>query len=275
MTALSPLARAFVDQTVQSAMLHQKHRAQIWTKLQQRVLTESPCEAPRHSPRGSWLGLSLKSPVGWVGSVVLFGAILANVLGNARQLGPTAENDQLEACPPLPRQSHEANLAASVVAVESAEAMPPAIELAAQQALDNRPKTEKSTIAAVARAPANRKRSRRSPAPSRQVAPLLPHRDLEVIVVGRSARMTGLHPTYAGLSYELQPENLFRSGTVDDSTNGATHRSDAQFVVAPSSLELPPHLAGALLPLGEAQFESSLPLKLTQPQLRLTSAAID
>jgi hypothetical protein len=43
----------------------------------------------------------------------------------------------------------------------------------------------------------------------------------------------------------------------------------------PYELDLAPQLFGGISPLGEGQFEPPVPLRLTQPQLRLTSTVLE
>jgi hypothetical protein len=229
MTALSPLARAFVEQTVQSASLDQKHRAQLWAQLQRRVSAESSSVSPSQSPMAGVLRLVLKTPLGWAGSVVVSGAILVGVLGATHRLDRTTKATAFDACPPAPKPSCEACFAPATIANASTPAVPPKVITESKPSKPAAPRGAGS-------------RSRSAPPPPKRVATMPPRRDLQAVVVEPSRGVPGMHPVYTRFSYEL---------------------------------DLAPHLVGGISPLGEGQFEPPVPLRLTQPQLRLTSTVLE
>lgn len=256
MTALSPLARAFVDQSLQSAALHQRHRAQIWAKLQQRVSGEASSESPRHAPAASLHRFAFGSRIGWAGFFVASGAILASVCGTVMRRDHASEVTAVALCPPVPKSSREAGLAPTALADSSTQAIPSEVALNSKHTAADRLQQTVRQLSPNARATAPRDRSRPTAIPPRKVATLFPHRDLQTVVVERSR---GSLPSDSG--YAL--------------THMAIHQGGTQFGVSPEWRQFAPHLVGGYSPLGEGGFESSLPLKLTQPQLRLTATLLE
>ncbi len=256
MSALSPLARTFVDQSVQSAALQQKHRTQIWAKLQQRVSVEASSESPRHAPSASLQRFTFSGRIGWAGFFVATGAILASVFGTVIGRDHASEVTAVALCPPIPNGTREASLAPTAPADSSTLAMPSDAALTSKQAPASNPPPKVRQLSPNVRGNGPRARSGPTPIPPSRVATLLPHRDLQTVVVERSAGAINADSGYA-------------------LTHTATHRNGAQFGVSPEWLEFAPHLVGGFSPLGEGQFESSLPLKLTHPQLRLTATLLE
>jgi hypothetical protein len=256
MNALCPLARAFVDQTVQSAALHHKHRAQIWAKLQQRVLAESSAESPSRWP----VARAPKPSIGWAGFLVASCAMFAIVLATAHRLELASEKGLPTTCPAAPALSPVVSLAPTTAAGACAQAMPPATTLATKQApvRTSRPKQQPSL--ADARGTAKPERLRSNPIPPNQVATLLPQPDLKEVVAQRSKGMASRRPRGIG---------------ADDEGDWAPAYDGLQLSVTGGWLQVAPQMVGGISPLAESRFEPSLPLKLTRPQLRLTAALLE
>lgn len=187
MNELRPLARAFIEQAVQSASMHHKHRAQLWAQLQLRVLAESSRVSPSQSPIAGVLRLVLRTPLGWAGSVVVSGALLVGVVGATHRPDPAARAAVLEACPPAPTPSREACLAPVAPTNASLAVLPPTMGEAPKQTKKSRLKPSKPT----AKPPPNR------------VATLPPLRDLQAIVVEPSRGLPRMAPVHARVPYEL------------------------------------------------------------------------
>lgn len=247
MTPLSPLARAFVEQTVQSAALHQKHRARIWAQLQRRVAAESAENAPhRWSAR--------KSPLAWVTCVVASVALGAGTVRALHRTENAVSVSVANACPPVPAPACEACLAPAAHEARSPKVSSSALPVASKPTQATRSKAVQHASHPVAQSTTLGR-----PDPARPAA----HRVAAVL------------PAYGSLSLENDPTRQLRAEPGFAATHTAPHVSATPFGVTADWLEMAQPLVGAPPVLVENRFESSPPLKLTPPQFKLTAALLD